>query len=109
MKTLLTIFTLVFTVIISSPSFAKWKKMTEDNVGNTFYVDFERIRKHDGYVYYWVLEDLLKPDKDGDLSYRNYLQGDCKLFRVKILSYNYHKRELILTLVKLRIILILYS
>ena len=57
-------------------------------------MDFERIRKVDGYVYFWDLIDLLKPDKDGDLSYRNYLQGDCKLFRVKILSFNYHKSEM---------------
>ena len=59
--------------------------------GNTFYVDFERIRYHDGYVYSWVLEELFKPDKDGDLSYKSYLQGDCELFRYKRLSHSYHK------------------
>ena len=72
MKSLLTIFTLVFTVIFSSPSFAKWEKVTEDTMGNTFYVDFERIRKHGGYVYWWDLTNLLKPDKDGDWSYKIY-------------------------------------
>ena len=78
--------------MFSSNSFAEWEKLKKNSVdGDTFYVDFERIRKHDGYVYYWVLEDLIKPDKDGDLSYRNYFQGDCKLFRTKLLSGSYHK------------------
>jgi hypothetical protein len=29
--------------------------MVEDTEGNTFYVDFERIKKLDGYVYFWRL------------------------------------------------------
>ena len=93
MKTLLTIFTLVFTVMFSSTSFAGWTKVSE-NVHGTFYVDFERIRKVDGYIYFWWLSDLLKPDKYGNLSYKSYNQGDCKLFRVKILSEIYYKQPM---------------
>ena len=94
MKFLLTISTLVFTMIFPSTSWSEWTYITKNVEGTDFYIDFERVRKHDGYVYYWVLEDLLEPDKDGDLSYRNYSQGDCELFRLKILSFNYHKREM---------------
>ena len=57
-------------------------------------MDFERIRKHGGYVYWWELTDLIKPDKDGDFSYKGYHQGDCKLFRVKYLSISYHKEPM---------------
>ena len=57
-------------------------------------MDFERIRKHDGFVYYWTLSDLLKPDKEGDLSYKHYRQTDCKLFRYKNLSNSYHKEPM---------------
>jgi hypothetical protein len=42
---------LTFTVMFSSTSFSGWTKVTESVDGNTFYVDFERIRKHGGYVY----------------------------------------------------------
>ena len=94
MKTLLTIFTLVFTVMFSSTSFAEWTKTTENVNKTVFYVDFERIRKHDGYVYYWTLVDYLKPDKDGDWSEKNYIQVDCKLFRFKILSGSFHKEPM---------------
>ena len=91
MKSILTIFTLVFTVMFSSTSFAGWTKVLESAIGDVFYVDFERIRIHDGYVYFWTLNDYLKPNKYGELSSKQYKQGDCTLFRVKTLSYVYHK------------------
>ena len=61
--------------------------------GVIFYVDFDRIRQHGGYVYYWVLGDYIKP-VEGDLSYKGYHQGDCKLFRYKYLSYSDHKEPM---------------
>ena len=94
MKTLLTIFTLVFTVMFSSPSYADWTKVTTSTDGDTFYVDFERIRKHGGYVYFWRLSDYLKPNKWGNLSAKMYKQGDCKLFRYKYLSFSYYKEPM---------------
>ena len=64
--------------------------MSED-VDGTAYVDFERIKKHDGYVYYWQLGDYPKPNKYGVLSFKTYIQGDCKKFRLKWLSVSFHK------------------
>ena len=71
MKTLLTISTLVFTVMFSSTSFAGWAEVAE-NVNGTYYLDFERIRKHGDYINFRELIDLLEPDKDGNLSYKLY-------------------------------------
>ena len=93
MKTLLTIFTLIFILIFSSTSFADWTKVDKSEIGN-HYVDFDKIKKHDGYVYYWYLIDYLRSDSDGDLSYKNYKQGDCKLFRFKSLSFSFHKEPM---------------
>ena len=93
MKTLLTIFTLLFTLLFSSNSFADWTKVNESEIGN-HYVDFDKIRKQDRFVYFWTLFDLLKPDSDGDLSYKNYKQGDCKLFRFKSLIFSFHKEPM---------------
>jgi hypothetical protein len=81
---------LTFTVMFSSTSFAGWTKVGKDAGGNTYYLDFERIRKHGGYVYWWDLSDLLKPTKYGDLSGLIYKQGDCKLFRFKVLSDSFY-------------------
>ena len=94
MKHLLNIFTLIFTVMFSSTSFAEWTKVVQNVSGDVFYVDFDRIRKHDGFVYYWRVADFLKPDKDGDLSEINFVQVDCKLFRYKILSGSFHKEPM---------------
>ena len=94
MKILTILLTLTFTVMFSSPSFADWKKVSESVDGDTFYVDFERIRKHGGYVYFWRLSDYLKPTKYGDLSSKVYNQGDCKSFRRKGLSYSFHKEPM---------------
>ena len=85
--------TLVFTLMFSSTSFAEWTKVGKDTDGNTFYVDFERIRKHDGYVYWWDLSDYLKPRQEY-LSAKQYNQGDCKLFRVKYLSDSYYTQPM---------------
>ena len=76
MKTLLTIFTLVFTLMFSSTSFAGWTKVSENSAA-TFYVDFDRIRKVDGYVYWWRLDDYLEPDERGIMSLKTYYKGDC--------------------------------
>ena len=66
MTKLIAIATLLFTLLLSAPSYAKWTKVGESVTGSTFYVDFERIRKHDGYVYFWRLHGRLKPTKYGD-------------------------------------------
>ena len=98
MKNLTILLALTFSVMFSSPSYAEWKRVSVNVKGNvtgsTFYVDFERIRKHGGYVYFWQLTDLLKRDKYGDLSELNYKQGDCNLFRYKILSGSFFKEPM---------------
>ena len=92
------ILTFLFSLMFSSPSYSEWTKVDEgtgsSNRGINFYVDFDRIRKVDGYVYYWVLTDYLKPTETGHLSSKIYFQGDCKLFRIKFLSVSHHKEPM---------------
>ena len=94
LRTILILTTLIFSVMFSSTSFAEWRKVSENVNGTIYYVDFERIRKHGGYVYYWRLDDYLKPTKYGDLSGKVYHQGDCQLFRFKGLSFSFHKEPM---------------
>ena len=89
------ILTFLFTTLIfSSPSYADWTKAGTNINGSTYYVDFDRIRKQGGYVYWWELSDYLKPIS-GVLSGKLYKQGDCKVFRFKILSDSYYKEPMI--------------
>ena len=95
MKRLIILFTpVLLTIVFLSPSYAKWTEMGANVSGMTFFVDFERIRRHGGYVYWYDLIDLLKPDKDGDTSYKGYRQGDYKLFRYKYLNSSFHQKPM---------------
>ncbi len=84
--------------MFSSPSYSEWTKLGEvgegANRGDTFYVDFTRIKKVEGYVYFWSLFDNLRPAESGSLSSKSYYQGDCKLFRFKVLSFFYYKESM---------------
>ncbi len=94
MKKLLTTAILLFTLMFSSASYAEWKKVAENKFGVT-YVEIDRIRKVDGYIYYWVLTDFFKPREEyGDLSIKMLSQGDCKLFRINVLALEYHKEPM---------------
>ena len=90
----LTLCLALFTILLPTPGHAEWTKVSENASGNTYYVDFNRIRKVDGYVYWWDLTDYLKPSQEGNLSNKMYQQGDCKLFRVKVLSFSFHKEPM---------------
>jgi hypothetical protein len=91
MKNLLLIFTLlVSTVVFSSPSYADWTKVSKEMNGDIQYVDFEKFRKVDGYIYFWILRDF----KNSLRSSLRYLEHDCKRFRFKILDITYHKKPM---------------
>ena len=98
MKKLLLILSLTFTVTLSSTSYAEWEKVAQNVDGSTYYVDFERIKNVDGFVYWWDLTDYLKQTQYGHLSTKLHRQGDCKTFRYKFLRFyfyiKYYKQHL---------------
>ena len=95
MKTLLLIFTLLFSIVVfSSSSYAEWTKVGKNVIRSIQYVDFESIRKKDGYVYWWELYDYLRPKKSGISSAKVFVQGDCKQLQYKNLSYSLHKEQM---------------
>ena len=94
MRHLTLILTLFFSTMFASPAYAKWEKVAVSVSGDTYYVDFDRIRTNGGYVYFWDLSDYLKPTKWGDLSAKSYKQGDCEMFRYKNLSFSYYKQPM---------------
>ena len=80
--------------MFASPAYAKWEKVGVSVSGDNYYVDFTRMRTNGSYVYYWVLEDYLKPEEDGDLSSKVYHQSDCEMFRLKTISVSFHKQPM---------------
>ena len=76
---------LLFSLLISFNSFGEWLKANETSE-NIFYIDFDTFKEVDGSFYVWQLTDFLNPDEDGNLSAKIFVQGDCQLMRIKMLS-----------------------
>ena len=57
------------------------KKLLKSIYGDSIYVDVDNIKKHNGLVYYWRLDDLLEPVDGGSLgnvnSSINKFKVDC--------------------------------
>jgi hypothetical protein len=94
MKFPFTIFTLVFTMALSSTSFAEWTETGDSVDGATFYVDYERIREHEGYVYFWTLGDYSTRATHGNASVTDFWRGDCELFRIKNLQQVHYQGQM---------------
>ena len=71
-------------------SWAEWTQVAGAG-GIKSYVNFERIRKVNGLVYYWEVQDLPEPGADGELSFKIYRKVDCETFRQMTLSFSYYK------------------
>jgi len=84
----------LFSILISFNSYGGWKWIGDSVSSNDYYIDFEKIKKIDGYNYYWFLTDLLKSDEYGYFSYISYVQGDCKLSRYMYLSDFYYNQPM---------------
>ena len=95
MKHTLKTLTLTIALLVGSVSvsYAEWIALGRNDAAE-FYVDYERIRNIDEYVYFWSVSDLHKPNDLGVLSIKRYIQGDCKLFRYKDLTVIFHKEPM---------------
>ena len=80
----------LFSLIISFNAYGKWKVVasanTVDNNKSTYYMDFDNI-KINGNVYFWEIEDQLKPDRFGDLSNKALFEVDCNVPQKRRMLY----------------------
>ena len=93
MKKILISFTIIFSMMFTSVSFAEWTLVSTSVDGDELFVDFDRIRKNDGLVYFWMLTNFLEPDQYGTLSSQEYSKADCKLFRTQSLNATFYKLQ----------------
>ncbi len=85
---------LLFSLLISFNSYGEWKELGKDVDGDTYYIDTDTIKEHEGYVYWWVLSDYIKPNEYGDISLKTYVEGDCEVNRYKWLSLISYKQPM---------------
>ena len=86
MKFFFTVFIIIFSVIYSSTSFARWKGVAE-SPNSKIFVETTSIKKSNGYIYYWVMQNYTKPTEFGDLSSKRLHETDCEVpLKIKTLA-----------------------
>ena len=78
----------LFSLIVSFNAYGEWTRVASNTSGDNWHLDLDisSIKQIDGYVYYWVWEEYLKPTSSGNLGFIVYQQSDCKLGRTNALS-----------------------
>ena len=86
---------LLFSIFISFNSYGEWIEVSKGaTTGNTTYIEVDRIREENGYVYFWILQDLVIPNDWGDMSIKAYWQGECGVIRMKSLSTIFYSQPM---------------
>ena len=91
MKQLLVLITLISSILMSSVANAKWTEVAKSVAGDTYYADLERIKKHNGKIYYRQLVDYLKPLITGTISNKSYNEAECGRFRYRWLNTTFYR------------------
>ena len=93
--------TILFSILLlfSINGFAyNWKKVGENTNGSSYYVDVDNIKKHNGLIYYWTLEDYLEPLDGGSLgnanSSINKLKTDCGEEKQTFLNETFYSQSM---------------
>jgi hypothetical protein len=85
MKKLLILTTFLSSLMVSSVANAEWTKVyTSDDEGGSAYVNFDRLKKRNGKLYYWALIDF--HSMKGQWSLTMYQETECKRDRFKVLN-----------------------
>ena len=86
---------LATTVAFATPVFAEWTEATESVSGATYYIDYDTVKENNGYVYYWELQDRLKPTETGILSAKFLMEVDCDIPRkIRPLSFVFYNQPM---------------
>lgn len=79
----------VLLLIAVAPAWAEWVRVSQIR-DSVYYIDHATIRKNEHFRRIWVLQDLKRRHKDGELSRRLLMEYDCKAERMRNLSISEH-------------------
>lgn len=84
----------VLTAVSGGAWAQQWVRVGESNAGNVSYIDPSTIRKDGHLRRYRLHTDLAKPDKDGDRSFRGFMEVDCKEARDRVLQEDFFRGQM---------------
>ena len=71
-----------------------WKKIGSNINGNVFYVDTSSLKRVGNNVFYFVMNDYVKPNEFGDLSNRIYMEVNCINLDYRFLKDFYYQEPM---------------
>jgi hypothetical protein len=94
MKKLIILLVIIFSFLFSTTSWGDWNYVVKNMKGSKFYYDKDRIRKSGKFIYFWDLDDYIRPTKWGVLSTIRYTELDCSIFRYKVLKFQSYNKSM---------------
>ena len=79
----------VFLFVFSSTCLAEWKKIT-DGKNVEIFLNFKEIKKNNDLIFFWQLNNYVKPLREKILSIKIYIKVDCKKNIFNPLVFSYH-------------------
>jgi len=69
---------LLLVLLMPFSAHAEWVLVSDDTIGNKFYIDLDSIKIKKTIISAWTYQDWPKPDKLGDSSAKVLIEYDCK-------------------------------
>ena len=85
---------LLFLILISFNAYSEWTKTVENVDGDFYFIELDTIKKNNGYVYWWVLSDYIKPGAGSNKSEKTFYHGDCNKKRYKRFFVIWYKKSM---------------
>ena len=68
---------IILYLIVSSHANAEWTYFIKSEGGTKVYIDYDRISKNNGFIYFWRLDNLLEPLASNTMSIIGYQKVNC--------------------------------
>lgn len=83
-------------ILAAVPAWAEsqWVLVGEGDTSGKWYIDLNTLRTTGPMRRVWVLNDMPKPDKDGDRSSRSFYEVDCQEQRLRSLQASFYKGKM---------------
>jgi len=79
---------ITFSLLFSSNCWGEWTKVISKPSRANFYVDFDKIKQHAGYIYFWRLKTSVNLDTV-NMDHRSnvaYFKSDCNVGKLKMVA-----------------------
>ena len=83
---------LVLSMLISLNSYGEWTYVISGSDGSKTYIDTNRIRKTNGYTFFWVMDNYGTRDKYGDMSSKLLRKADCGEYKTQVVAASFHTK-----------------